>query len=230
MSNMLYGVLGDSSEMYYGILDSIPVGGVVLSSCDDDDAITSTQTAVPFLGSGLGPTTGDRTISILQGAVDIPQTQQSGDDTSGTFDVVFTRVGTDLKYGAATLTAVVGALTATRAITVIAPSGKLFKDVSTPNVVADRRITTDGADLAAGDQVEISNVVGGTAADVNVNDDGTFDCDQSVVSFDARVWSVADKTWGSVGTQVLQDISNIGPTGAAPKPKSRWFGYLRSRL
>lgn len=227
---MLYGALGDSTDIYYGVLSTPVSYGVNITSCDSDDVITASQTGVTFSGSGLGATTGDRTVSIVQGAVEITQTQQSGDATGGTFDVVFSRVGTDLKYGAATLKVVVGALTATRAITVVAPSGKLYKDIDTPNVVSDRRITTDNGDLASGDQVEISNVVGGEPSDVNINTDGTFDADDSVISFDCRVWSASDKTWGSVGSQILQDISSTGPTGATPKAKARWLNYLRSRF
>lgn len=181
-------------------------GGDPAPSIDDvdgDDAITSTQTGWAVNGSDFD----DATVEIRQGAVAIGQTVTAQSATEITCSTVFdSGVGPHLKYGSATLAVINGDdQEDTISIGILAPSGRSFVDLTTPNPTADNRITAV-ADLAAGDQLEIGNVQGGSIADVNVNSDATFDVDESVTAFDVRAWDSSDQTWGAVGTQTVGDI------------------------
>lgn len=173
-----------------------------LTAAGTGNAFTATATGVTLTGTNLGANTGARTLSLVQGGTSVTQTQTAGDATSGTFNVVFDGVSPSIKYGAATLRATVTAVNGDLAVTVTAPAGKSYKDLTTPNTTAANRITAV-ADLATGDQLEISNVQGGLITDVNVNADATFDVASAVTAFDVRGWSTADSTWGAVATQTI---------------------------
>lgn len=81
------------------------------------------------------------------------------------------------------------------------PATKNFVDLSTLTTSGQRITATP--DLAPGDQLEWSNVVGGTIADVTVFDDGSFSSAPAVTAFDVRV---NDGTgWGTIATQ---DVAN----------------------
>jgi hypothetical protein len=54
-------------------------------------------------------------------------------------------------------------------------------------------------------QLEISNVVGGTIADVTGNSNGTFNEDDAVTAFTVRAWSTHDSMWGPYA---VQQVSN----------------------
>lgn len=179
-----------------------PAGGAdpapTITDVDEDDTVTSNQTNVEIDGADFDTAT----VEIRQGAVAIAQSIDSQDADTIIFDVVFDAGGgPHLKYGAADL-AVINADDQEDeiAITIDPPSGFDFVDLSTPNTTADNRITAV-ADLESGDQLEISNVVGGTIADVTVLDDATFTAEEAVTSFDVRVWDADDSTWGSIATQ-----------------------------
>lgn len=77
-------------------------------------------------------------------------------------------------------------------------SGVNYVNLSGTLAASNDRITAT-SDIASGDQVEWSNVVGGVIGDVTVNPDGSFNAASGVTSFDVRV---NDGTgWGTVGTQ-----------------------------
>lgn len=185
----------------FGTASSIPAPSI--DDVDGDDDITSTQTGWAVNGSDFD----DATVEIRQGAVEIAQTVTGQTATAITCSTVFDAgVGPHLKYGSATLAVINGdAQDDTIAIGILAPSGRSFVDLTTPNPTAANRITAV-PDLASGDQLEIRNVQGGTIADVNVNSDATFDVDEAVTAFDVRAWDSSDQAWGSVGTQTVGDI------------------------
>lgn len=170
----------------------------VVTDVDTDESITSTQTNVVITGTGFNTAT----VVIRQGANTVSQSIDSQTATSIQFDVVFDSGSPDLKYGAATLAVINGdAQEGTIAITIAPPSGKAFVNVLAPHASAPNRITATG--LASGDQIEALNAQGGAITDLTLNADGTFDYDDALTAFDARVWDSSDSTWGSVGTQSL---------------------------
>jgi hypothetical protein len=193
------------------IIASGGAGAPSITNVDGDNIITATQSNWPINGSGFN----SATVSIIQGSTTKAQTVNAGQTATQIFcNTVFDGGGAPhLKYGAGTAR-VTNADTqfGNQAITVVVPSGKLAVDIIVPNATASNRITAV-PDIAAGDQLEMSNVVGGTIADINVNPDATFDCAASVVSFDVRCWSTADSTWGAIGTQVVSGGQVGGGTG-----------------
>lgn len=195
----------------YGSASSADIAAVpppAITDVDTDEIITATQTEVAIVGTDLGANTSARTLKLVQGSTQVTQSQVSGNATSGTFDVVFdSGAGPHLKYGAATLRATVGAQTGDISVTITAPSGKGYVNVGTPNADTSVRLTTS-ADAASGDQVEISNVIGGAVSDVVVNTDLTWDADDAVSAFTFRLWSAADSVWGD---PAVQDVLGYGP-------------------
>jgi hypothetical protein len=195
----------------------IPAGGgggaPTITSVDSDDVITSTQTNWNIVGTGFDTAE----VDIIQGAVTVAQDVNSQDATTINCDTVFDGGATDLKYGTATLRVTNGDASFDEIeIDITAPSGRSFVDLSTPNAEAANRITAV-PDLAAGDQLEISSVVGGSIGDVTVNPDATFDCDELVTSFTVRAWDEGDATWGAPGIQTITgDIDPPSFTGPIP--------------
>lgn len=79
-------------------------------------------------------------------------------------------------------------------------SGVAYVNLSGTLASTGSRITAV-PDLASGEQLEISNVVGGTISDVTVNSDGSFSYAEGVETFDVRA---NDGTgWGDYGTQSM---------------------------
>jgi hypothetical protein len=202
-------LLDSGGGSWFYDLESPPTlgGAPVISDVDLDDSITATQTAVDIHGSDFDTAT----VEIRQGSVAIEQDVDSQDANTVTFNTTFDPgVGPHLKYGIATL-AVINADSEedTLPINIAAPSGVAYVDLESVNPVSAQRITAL-PDLNAGDQLEISNVQGGTIADVAVNEDGTFDCAESVTAFDVRAWDVSDAVWGPFATQSLAQIIGTG--------------------
>lgn len=72
------------------------------------------------------------------------------------------------------------------ALTSLQPAaGNSFVDVGTPNADTSIRLTSI-ADAVSGDQVEWDNSL------VTINDDLTWDADDSVTSFNVRIWTAGD--------------------------------------
>jgi hypothetical protein len=174
-----------------------------IDDVDGDDVITSTQTGWAVNGSDFD----GATVDIHQGSYHVGQTVTGQTSTAITCTTVFDEgVGPHLRYGPATLEVTnADAQQDSISIVIAAPSGRSYVDLGIPNPTADNRITAV-ADLSAGDQLEVSNVQGGTIADVSVNSDATFDVDEAVTAFDVRAWDSSDQTWGAVGTQTVGDI------------------------
>lgn len=88
-------------------------------------------------------------------------------------------------------------------------SGKSYVNLSGTLATEGDRITAI-PDLASGDQLEISNVVGGTISDVTVNADASFSVVEGVTAFDVRV---NDGTWSSVVTQYVAEPGSQADRG-----------------
>lgn len=207
--------------------------GPNITDVDGDNTITSIQENWPINGTGFDTAT----VEIRQGAVEMPQTVNSGQTATQivcntAFDPSAPGNGPHLKYGAALLAVVNQNLEEdTQAITITVPAGRAYVDIVDPDPEADNRITAV-ADIATGDQLEIYGVVGGTIADVTVNSDATFDCAASVISFQVRCWDATDSTWGIPGTQTPGPVTPaegggvvgtgvvgsavVGPLGVSP--------------
>lgn len=110
-----------------------------------------------------------------------------------------------LKYGVGyDLVVTAGATLTVPGTQIGVPAGKNYVDLSTL-ATSGQRITAT-PDLAPGDQIEWSNVVGGTINDVTVASDGTFSCSAGVTAFTVRV---NDGTgWG---TTAVQDVTQVAP-------------------
>jgi hypothetical protein len=168
-----------------------------ITDVDTDNSITATQTNVVITGTGFSTAT----VNLEQSTVVESQSIDSQNGTTIQFDVA----QGDVKYGSATVRVTnADAQTDTQAVTLTAPTGKNFVNLTSVETVADNRLTAT-PDLEINDQVEWSNVQGGVIGDVTVNADGTYDCDEAVTAFDFRVWDHDDETWGSIATQ------NVGP-------------------
>lgn len=88
-------------------------------------------------------------------------------------------------------------------------SGKAYVNLSGTLATEGDRITAI-PDLASGDQLEISNVVGGTISDVTVYADASFSVVAGVTAFDVRV---NDGTWSSVATQYVAEPGSQADRG-----------------
>ena len=125
--------------------------------------------------------------------------------------------GSHLKYGPATIRVTVGAQQASRSVMLTPPAGRNFVDLTSINAASAYRITTS-PDLAAGDQLEWGNVVGGSISDVTINPDATFDVAFAVTAFDVRAWDASASEWGPWATQTvygnLVQLTSVNPTAA----------------
>ena len=191
-----------------------------ITDVDEDNTIVSTQANVEIDGTDFDTAT----VEIEQEQGPVAQSIDSQNATTIVFDTVFMGAGAepDLRYGSATLRVVNGdAQEDTIAITITAPSGFAYVTIGTPDTEASNRITAV-ADIAGGDQLEWSNVQGGTEADVIINDDGTFECDAAVTAFDVRCWDSGDGTWGTAATQSVSSPSDTPPVFSGPIPDQEY--------
>lgn len=159
--------------------------------------ITSTSDDTPTDGSTLTLTVTNAEASQGTGGVTadgVGWTETSWADTS----VAVTVALGDNKYGVnvpLVLTNDSGLSSDPYNVQIQPASGKAYVNLSGTLATEGDRITAI-PDLASGDQLEISNVVGGTISDVTVNADASFSVVAGVTAFDVRVnddtgWSVA---------------------------------------
>lgn len=92
----------------------------------------------------------------------------------------------------------------TISITITDETGTETYLIGTPNADPDLRLTAS-ADAVSGDYVRVSNVQGGTVADVTVNSDLTWEAEEAVTAFDVQYWDASDGTWGDRETQTVDD-------------------------
>lgn len=141
----------------------------------------------------FGALTGDGV--TLDGVV---QTAVSANST----EIVRTAVLGTLKYGPHTLVVTAGGTISVPDTFISPPATKNFVDLGTL-VTSGQRITAT-PDLAPGDQLEWSLVVGGTINDVTVATDGSFSASVGVTAFTVRV---NDGTgWGTTAVQTVEDV------------------------
>lgn len=169
----------------------------VVTDVDTDESITGTQANVVITGTSFGATQGAGHVKVFDGSLSVTPTIDTWAATSIQFDMSI-GTSTGIRYGARTLrvtdnAAAFGEL----AITVTAPAGVNFVNLTTLAAPADR--LTSSPDMASGDQLEWSNVVGGTIADVTVFPDGSFSFIAGVTAFNFRVHDVTTG-WGASAT------------------------------
>lgn len=142
-------------------------------------------------------------VEIVDGALLTAQTVTAWIDTQATIDVI---QGT-ARYGGRKMrvTSNAGGV-GDKDFTLDPVATKSF--VNLASVAAFTVRVSSTPDLSLNDQIEISNVVGGTIADVAMNTDGTFSVLASVASFDFRVH---DQTtgWGASATVLINPVIEI---------------------
>lgn len=171
---------------------------ITVSNVAGANVITSAQTFWIISGNNFS----NANVQITQNNVTINQAINSQNTTRINCNTTFLSAN-DLKYGTATLRVVNGdGANANISITINTASGMSYVNLTTPDTNSSNRITAT-ADLAANDQLEISNVTGGTIADVTVYSNATFNVASNITGFDVRVWDTSDQNWGSVNTQTI---------------------------
>lgn len=191
-----------------------------VTDVDTDESITGTQT-FNITGTSFGASQGASHVRAYDPGGTLYQTLSinTWSDTviNATMSVGATPTG--IRYGVGSIRVTTSAGNDSLATTFTAPSGKSYVNLSGTLASSGDRITAAG-DLAAGDQLEISNVVGTgmTIADVVVNADASFNVTDGVVSFDVRDHNVVDG-WGAIGTQTIDvdgppEITTVALTDA----------------
>lgn len=179
------------------VYQALAIVGVPDYSAGGTPTITSTSDDTPTDGSTLTLTVTNAEASQGTGGVTadgVGWTETSWADTS----VAVTVALGDNKYGVnvpLVLTNNSGLSSSAYNVQIQPASGKAYVNLSGTLATEGDRITAI-PDLASGDQLEISNVVGGTISDVTVNADASFSVVEGVTAFDVRVnddtgWSVA---------------------------------------
>lgn len=179
------------------VYQSLVIAGVPDYSAGGTPTITSTSDDTPTDGSTLTLTVTNAEASQGTGGVTadgVGWTETSWADTS----VAVTVALGDNKYGVnvpLVLTNNSGLSSSAYNVQIQPASGKAYVNLSGTLATEGDRITAI-PDLASGDQLEISNVIGGTISDVTVNADASFSVVAGVTAFDVRVnddtgWSVA---------------------------------------
>lgn len=208
---------------------------LTVTDVDTDESITATQANVVVTGTEFGATQGNSYLALVDNSGASPETEivlnQSIDswaDTSIQFDA---SIGTNpgIRYGTKAVRVGIATgspetlETADLAVTITVPSGgspqtldKNYVDLTSVADSGDR--LSASADLAIGDQIEWSNVIGGTIADVTVYPDGSFSFVDGVDSFDFRVHNVTEG-WGSIAT--------VSTAGVAPTVTTESLGSGR---
>ncbi len=181
-----------------------------ITDVDEDNTISQTQANVEIDGTDFDTAT----VELRQGGFVYTPSIDSQSGTAITFDMPALGATGPISAphaGAVTLAVVNGDdQEDTQAITVTDESGTETYLIGTPNADPDLRLTAS-ADAVSGDYVRISNVVGGSITDVNVNSDLTWDADEAVTSFDVQYWDAADGTWGDRETQDLEEVVDETP-------------------
>jgi hypothetical protein len=190
-----------------------------ITSIDGDDSLEQSDVAVPIVGTDFDTAT----VTFEQtGGVSVGQAIGSQNATLITLSSVtgFAEGGA-LKNGAATVRVTnADAQDDTHAFTLIPPVlGDIsYVDLSTA-AVSGQKLTAIPV-LASGDQVEWTNVVGGSFVSTNVTvyDDHTVSWVNGVYQFDVRYYDNTAKEWSAWVTQTIDAIVAAGP---APAGKSR---------
>lgn len=168
-------------------------------------SITSTSDDTPTNGSTLTLTVTGAEASQGTGGVTangVGWTETSWSDTS----VAVTVALGDNKYGVnvtLVLTNNSGQSSSAYNVQIQPATGVSYVNLSGTLAASGDRITAT-PDLASGDQLEISNVQGGTISDVTVNADASFSVATGVTAFDVRV---NDGTWSAVATQYINQAT-----------------------
>lgn len=186
----------DSSATRYQALYAVGIPPTptspTISSTSDDTPTDGSSLTLTVLNAGASQGAGSVTLA------GVAQTVTAWSNTSITITIA---LGNN-KYGvnaSLVLNTDGGQSSSGYNVQVQPASGKSYTNLSGTLATTGNRIEAV-ADLASGDQVEVSNVVGGTISDVTLNVDASFSCSVGVTSFDVRA---NDGTWGSIATQYV---------------------------
>ena len=200
----------DSASAWGAIIAEVDTSsaGPTVTDVDTDESITGTQTNVVITGAGFEAARGTGTVALVDQDDTLTQEVSNYDSWADTSIQVDVTIGTStgVRYGAGKVRVTNNsAASGELAVTITAPSGKNYVDLTTLADPADR-LTTD-PDMEAGDQLEWSNVVGTgmTIADVTVYPDGSFSFTDGVESFDFRVHDVTTG-WGAIATVTTEGL------------------------
>lgn len=179
-----------------------------VTDVDTDEILTADQTAVAVTGTDMGANAGARTFDLVQGAVEVEQSQGSGNATGGAFDVTGFGTGGLLAYGVATdFRVTTGAGSDTLAVTINPPADHAYVDLTYVDSDASYRIEGTPTDIEAGDQIEYDTQGGVFSIDENGVPATT---DESVLSSTFRI---QDGTgWGAAGTVTILLPIVLSPT------------------
>lgn len=180
----------------------VPPPVPVISDVNGSNGVTAMQANNVINGTLLS----GATVEITQGSTTVSQNVTATTASTATFATTFDPgCGPHLRYGPASLRAInaVGPSEPV-AITITPPAGRSYVTLTSLYSDANGRITAI-PDLAVGDQLEISNVIGGTIANVTATGNGRFNVDAAVTAFTVRAWSASDNAWGP---SAVQQVSN----------------------
>lgn len=207
-----------SWDLYLDYTESAGGNTITVANVAGANVITSAQTFWIISGNNFS----NANVQITQNNVTINQAVNSQNTTTINCNTTFLSAN-DLKYGSATLKVVNGdGSNNSIAITINTASGMTYVNLTTPDTNSSNRITAT-ADLAANDQLEISNVTGGTIADVIIYSNATFNVSSSVTGFDVRVWDTSDQNWGGVNTQTIIITTMRVTIGISPAVPSNFM-------
>lgn len=165
--------------------------GPSITSTSDDTPTSGTT--LTLNGSNFGTQTGSAGVTV--GGVSVTPSSWSATQIQIPITIGANKYGVNVPI---VVTDSSGTSSSAYNVQIQPASGVNYVNIAAPLADPDERITAT-PDIADGDQVEWSNVVGGTISDVTVSSDGSFVAASSVISFDVRV---NDGTgWGPVGTQ-----------------------------
>lgn len=186
-------------------------GGPTITSTSDDTPTDGSTLTVN--GTGFGTNTGSAGITLGGTSV----TPSSWTSTAIQIQIALG----SRKYGtnyAIVVTNSTGTASSGYNVQIQPASGVSYVNLSGTLATSGDRITAT-PDLESGDQVEWSNVAGGSIGDVTVNADGSFTAAVGVTSFDVRV---NDGTgWSVVATQYINAATDSSLVRNLARPLAR---------
>lgn len=200
----------DAKHAFLVILTPNTAAPPTVTDVDTDEILTADQTAVAVTGTDMGADETARTFDLVQGAVEVEQTQAEGSATSGAFDVTGFELGGLLSYGVATDFRVTTADGSdTLSVTINPPSGYDYVDLTSIETEVEFRIEGTPVDIEIGDQIEFDTQGGKFSISASGIPSVT---DETVTESTFRI---QDGTgWGAVGTvQILIEDSTPGTSG-----------------
>jgi hypothetical protein len=204
--NGSYGFTGTLAASATWCIETIAVqeggGGPAITTVDGDNSVELEKVPFNIVGTDFDNTVPKATAEIRQGSFTYALDIGSQDATTITAEMPDNLTGGAGPVPGAGTIAVINDddLEDTQAVTFLDATDTYAIEVGTPNADADLRVVAS-ADAVAGDWARVMNVIGGTIANVTLNDDLTWSADEDVESFDVQFWDQSDGNWGTPATQ-----------------------------